>query len=34
LLRELGDSLIWRAKQLFHDREEVTCLITRREYLR
>jgi 23S rRNA (cytidine2498-2'-O)-methyltransferase len=31
---QLGDSLVWRCKQLYHDREEVTVLLTRSEYLR
>ena len=30
----LGNSLVWRCKQLYHDREEVTLLLTRSEYLR
>ena len=31
---QLESSLVWRCKQLYHDREEVTLLLTRSEYLR
>jgi 23S rRNA (cytidine2498-2'-O)-methyltransferase len=33
-LEKLGSSLVWRCKQLYHDREEVTLFLTRSEYLR